>query len=56
MDKFRCEFSTITIPLSTITPIAKAIPVRDMILEDITKGIQKDKAGSNSDRDLNDDT
>jgi hypothetical protein len=34
---FYKEFSDIIIPLSTITPIASAIPVRDIILDDNPK-------------------
>jgi hypothetical protein len=32
------------IPLSTITPMARAIPVRDMIFEDIPKALSRIKA------------
>ena len=32
------------IPLSTITPMARAIPVRDMIFEDIPKAFSRIKA------------
>ena len=35
------EFSTMTIPSSTITPIAKAIPVSDIILDENPKAFNK---------------
>src|SRR5688572_32236051 len=42
-DKFLYEFSAMIIPLSTITPIASAIPVRDIMLDVIPNALSKIK-------------
>jgi len=43
MARFRYEFSAMIIPLSTITPMASAIPVSDIMLEEIPNAFNKMK-------------
>ena len=42
-ERFLYEFSAMMMPLSTITPMASAMPVSDMILEEIPKAFRRIK-------------